>query len=341
MSKTLTLENEYFIQISPVIKKKVGSSAAQMLQEIYRMLCDSNLGRTCSEGYRWVWYTDEELAEKIGISKSTIFRARKLLKSLGLIVVEKFFNEHKSTTCHYRLTKNYKAILSALPFKSRKKQAQPKPQPKPQPASAVLNRQNDETKISKMTSPESSLCRDHIQRSITQKHSQKQTTPVVVLPSQKSITSTPHEQSLLKTITSAIPGISEQVVIALITHFGPETVQKQFNLLKARLEHESASKRTVKSIPAFFCASVKNNWSVPPNLPDPEEQKQFNEKLSMIEKGRHMAQKLTAGAVLKLGTLSCIFVGTVKDGIKVRATEGDALALIDFARFSREYEVFA
>ncbi|MBD2492180.1 HTH domain-containing protein [Aulosira sp. FACHB-615] len=72
---------------SPALASQIGRSAATVLQQAYYWM-NIKGGKTI-DGVKWFWKTYQQWAAELSLSVSTVRRAIALLKSLGLITIEK------------------------------------------------------------------------------------------------------------------------------------------------------------------------------------------------------------------------------------------------------------
>jgi len=72
---------------SPVLASQIGRSAATVLQQAHYWM--SIKGGKTIDGVKWFWKTYQQWAAELSLSVSTVRRAIALLKSLGLIAIEK------------------------------------------------------------------------------------------------------------------------------------------------------------------------------------------------------------------------------------------------------------
>ena len=95
------------------LAREMGRSAAQLLQQIHYWMINEKISGIIHDGKKWVINSYEEWADDLGIvSKSTIQRSLKKLKSLGLIEVNHLLKERGNrTNC---ISLNYDQIEALL-----------------------------------------------------------------------------------------------------------------------------------------------------------------------------------------------------------------------------------
>ena len=143
---------------------------------------------------------------------------------------------------------------------------------------------------------------------------------------------------LLKRVRTEVTGINEKISVDLLIKFGRQLVEKQLNLLKARIDHEASIGSQIRSVPAFFVKSVRQDWTPPASVKEPSGiAAESPEAQSLLEKGRKMAESLASGVKIKIGELSCTFLHITNNGVRVNA--GDAFAVVDFIKFGQKCEL--
>lgn len=178
MSQQLILPGQNFIVLFPILRKKIGSAAAQLVQQVKLFSANKKVsGYVCEDGYKWIYNTYEQWAEQLGVSVATAIRAVEAAVENGILIKTKFYTEKFKHTLHYRLAENYEKIIESLPFRKKKpsikgqgKTGQKKPtkkqseQPSPEPDFFGSSYQIAYFEMSNLISSNLSNCNDLIHK---------------------------------------------------------------------------------------------------------------------------------------------------------------------------------
>lgn len=141
----------------------------------------------------------------------------------------------------------------------------------------------------------------------------KTTTESVVVPSSKNNSSelSTADKELLNRISKEVPGLKK--ASSLITTYGRQTVEKQLDLLKERLEISEESGIEIPNLPGYFRASVANNWCPPKRKKATDDANTVNKNVS------EWRNKASA------------FLATLKPGDMLKTLSGNTVKFLETA----------